>query len=56
MTFKKLIYFWLCWVFVTEPSLSLAAKSGGSSSAGVHRLVTGGPSGCGAGLQAHGFH
>ena len=29
---KKLIYFWLCWVFVAAHGLSLVAASGGYSS------------------------
>ena len=30
--FFKLIYFWLCWVFVSVPGLSLVVASGGHSS------------------------
>ena len=37
--FKKIIYFWLHWVFVVVRGLSLVAVSGGYSFVAVHGLL-----------------
>ena len=34
-----LLYFWLCWVSVTAPGLSLVAVSGGYSLVAMHELL-----------------
>ena len=39
VVFYLLRYFWLCWVFVAEHGLSLAAASGSYSLAAVHRFL-----------------
>ena len=31
-TWKKILYFWLCWIFVAAGGLSLVAEGGGFSS------------------------
>ena len=35
-----MILFWLCWVFIAAPGLSLVAASGGCSLVAVHSLLT----------------
>ena len=37
---KKIIYFWLCWVFIVACRLSLVATSGGYSLVAGLRLVS----------------
>ena len=38
-TFYLFIYFWLCWVFVAAPGLSLVVVSRGYSLVEMHRLL-----------------
>ena len=52
---KKVIYFWLLWVFIAVLGLSLVVMRRGHSSLGAQASLCGGSSCCGSWALAHGI-